>query len=58
MNKSCAKVSAWLSECEDDYVLNGYDDTDADFCIKNVENESDISTDQTNTKCTLSIIIL
>lgn len=45
----CEKMSAWLSKVEDDYILNDSDDTDADsdFCIENLESESDESTDQT-----------
>ncbi|XP_060846007.1 piggyBac transposable element-derived protein 4-like [Rhopalosiphum padi] len=49
MDKNCEKVCAWLSEVEDDYALFDSDDTDADsdFCIENVESDSDESTDQT-----------
>lgn len=45
-DKNYDKVSAWLSEVEDDYVLNNSDDTDVDsnFCIQNnLESEIDES---------------
>lgn len=30
MDKSCKKIFALLNEVEDDYILNDFDDTDAD----------------------------
>jgi len=47
MDKNCEKVCARLSEVEDDYTLFDSDDTNADFCIENVESDSDENTDQT-----------
>jgi len=49
MDENCEKMCACLSDFEDDYTLFDSDDTDADsdFCIENVESDSDENTDQT-----------
>lgn len=50
MDKQRDQVSVWLSEVEDDYLLNDSDDTDADpdYVIQNnKESESSDSDDST-----------